>query len=182
LATRWCTPHTAVSSITYLRQKALLLPPDISWPASSPDLSPIEQIWGTIKSQIQLSNVSDSQTLFNEVEKIWNSIDPSNYIRTLKARIWALEDLQGFSLAGHNDMIQIYVQHGNAGRDQARQIAKRNCIPIDAARNWLQMTQEVLKQASALILRKNPDAANCIDFDAFRASGAIFHAGLPGNR
>jgi hypothetical protein len=174
-------PHTAVSSIAYLTHKTLILPPDISWPPSSPDLSPIEQVWASIKSQINLTTVTDAQSLFNEVNRIWNSIRIDPYIDSLKPRIWALEDLRGYSLAGHNEMIRLYQSHGYEGRDRACRIAQKNCIPIDASKNWLEMTEHTLKELYACALRTDPNLDICSDLEKFRTCAAKFHSLLPGS-
>jgi hypothetical protein len=172
-------PHTALVSLRYLSGKTLMLPPEISWPPSSPDLSPIEQIWAYIKRRINIQDVTDAQGLFNEVNRVWSDIsieDVNRYANSLKARIWTLEDLQGFSLAGHNDMIRIYEEHGYRGRMEARKIVAKNCIPPDIAHNWYQMTETTMKQLAAILARFD---STPIDLEQFRAHAQIFHKNLP---
>jgi hypothetical protein len=173
-------PHTALVSLRYLSGKTLMLPFETPWPPCSPDLSPIEQIWAYMKRFINLHNVTDAQGLFNEVNRIWNGItmeDVNRYVNTLKPRIWTLEDLHGFSLAGHNDMIRIYQEHGYRGRMEARKIVARNCIPPDISRNWYELMQTTLKQLTDIIATS--DLNRIGDIGDFRASAQKFHNSLP---
>ena len=60
--------HTAASSVKWLESNKVDLLPN--WPPQSPDLNPLENIWGLIKNRIDLSNIS-SQDLFQKVEETW---------------------------------------------------------------------------------------------------------------
>jgi hypothetical protein len=58
--------------------------PHINWPACSPDLNPIENLWNYIKDWIALNypvQMSERQ-LRNAIEAAWNAI-PDDYIRIL---------------------------------------------------------------------------------------------------
>jgi hypothetical protein len=55
------SPHTSNRSMEYLRKRVRLLPPECKWPASSPDLSPIGQVWAHIKDNLDTQNVRDAE-------------------------------------------------------------------------------------------------------------------------
>jgi hypothetical protein len=125
-------PHTACSTMQYLRSKAQLLPNSCSWPPSSPDLSPIENVWGILKKTLDVSAIRDAEGLFQEVNRIWDAIDLSvidNLMRSIKPRIFTLEDVHGASLTGHKDMIHCYEARGLGARDQAIALRESHQIP-----------------------------------------------------
>jgi transposase len=89
-------PHTASQSMEYLAANVEMLPSDCRWPASSPDLSPIEEIWSYIKRKIYVPGLKTPEELFLAVQSIWENIgiDMINRLmESLKPRIFALEDL-----------------------------------------------------------------------------------------
>ena len=55
----------------YIKNKIKL----IKWPAYSPDLNPIENIWGNIKHYLGSRTFSSISSLKNEIEDKWNQID-----------------------------------------------------------------------------------------------------------
>lgn len=60
----------------------------MSWPSQSPDLNIIENVWLHIKRKLQcrVYNLKSSQDLFEEILRIWQSIDPA-FIMSLYSTI-----------------------------------------------------------------------------------------------
>ena len=65
--------HTSNKSETYiydLFKKNYLQ----NWPANSPDLSPIELLWGILESKLRLKNVKTIDELRNNLNYLWNRV------------------------------------------------------------------------------------------------------------
>lgn len=48
----------------------------LDWPAQSPDLNPIENLWTDIKKEVFIKKPTTTQNLWNVVEKAWYDIPP----------------------------------------------------------------------------------------------------------
>ena len=46
----------------------------MDWPSSSPDLNPIENLWGNIKRKLRINRPKTVQELKNKIELIWSQI------------------------------------------------------------------------------------------------------------
>ena len=78
-------PHTAINTravLLPLMQRLML------WPAKSPDLSPIEQIWAYIKNRLEGLNFKDRDELFNAILYEWNTI-PNYVVHNIYQSFWA---------------------------------------------------------------------------------------------
>ena len=67
-------PHTAVSTRDFLREKAVTLPPECHWPACSPDLNIIENLWSILKSSMRYDQMLNADAMFSEAVRVWDSI------------------------------------------------------------------------------------------------------------
>jgi len=69
----------------------------LPWPAKSPDLNLIEEVWSMLKRNLKRS-YSDVESLEKDVKKAWKSLE-STYIKTLYGsmgrRIQAVRDAEG---------------------------------------------------------------------------------------
>lgn len=94
-------PHRSQFTKTVLKE---CVPSKLIWPARSPDLSPIEQIWQYMKKQISCYNFNSKDQLFFFLRRIWNSIPKQkihNYYSSFLARCKVCHNIKGESLNGH---------------------------------------------------------------------------------
>lgn len=75
--------HTAIRTQTFLRQNAV---GTLDWPPYSPDMNPIENVWGRmeLKLQREYENPANSDQLFATLEEIWSELmEERGYRRSL---------------------------------------------------------------------------------------------------
>jgi transposase len=60
--------HTAKACKAYLEQAGIVT---LEWPGNSPDLNPIENIWGLVKRQLATMTITNKQQLHQELQKFW---------------------------------------------------------------------------------------------------------------
>ena len=94
-------PHSS----KYTQQHLLNhLPSVLKWPARSPDLSPIEQLWDYLKERIKGEKFNSEDQLFQRLEREWSNIPNEiihNCYSSFKARCIICERLNGENLNGH---------------------------------------------------------------------------------
>lgn len=94
-------PHTARLTQNYLDAN---FPNRLQWPAKSPDLSPIEQIWDYIKNKVAGIKFKSTDQLFNQIKREWDLI-PDNIIHncysSFLARCKVCVQINGDCLNGH---------------------------------------------------------------------------------
>ena len=70
----------------------------LDWPPNSPDLNPIENVWGIIKRELQKENISKRSILINRIKEIYENI-PYKYIENIVesfvTRLQRCIDLEG---------------------------------------------------------------------------------------
>ena len=81
-----CSPHRTSSSATYLRKDEVTR---MKWPAQSPDLNPIENVWGSMKSRLRKRSLypTSPMHLFSILNDMWNNL-PDEYFKNLVESIY----------------------------------------------------------------------------------------------
>lgn len=67
------TCHTAKTSMQWMAQNGV---PVITWPPNSPDISPIEALWGHMKKELSKSPAKTIDELKFKLQTVWTSITP----------------------------------------------------------------------------------------------------------
>lgn len=87
--------HTARKVKSWLAEKNIPLLP---WIASSPDMSPIETLWGIMKTELKKRPVRNVSDLKEKLTEIWNSYTPEfcdSIVATMPRRIQDLLEKKG---------------------------------------------------------------------------------------
>lgn len=92
--------HTAKVNKRYLSNQAAAGVLEIlDWPAQSPDLNPIENLWAIIEARLTKRKCSNEEELFELLLRQWNSIEDEllhNLICSMPRRCQAVIDNNGF--------------------------------------------------------------------------------------
>ena len=86
--------HTEKNVNNYFLRKGIQVLP---WPAKSPDLNPIEEVWAWLKNNMKFS-YQNGQELEEDIKKIWNSLQISfikNLYHSMRDRIQAVIKAEG---------------------------------------------------------------------------------------
>ncbi len=65
--------HTAKSTKSWLNDHGVTV---LDWPANSPDLNPIENLWGIVKRKMRDTRPNNADDLKATVKETWASIPP----------------------------------------------------------------------------------------------------------
>ena len=71
--------HTSKLLQNFFKENNIKL---LHWPANSPDLNPIENIWGYMSLQLSKRTLKSINDLKNQIIDIWENLDP-NYLQKL---------------------------------------------------------------------------------------------------
>ncbi|KAJ6252742.1 transposable element-related [Anaeramoeba flamelloides] len=93
--------HTSNSTKEYLSNKCLVLK---NWPPNSPDLNPIENLWGIMGRRISKESPNTERKLEIIVRKVWKNIEwevIENLINSMEKRLRLVVQLNGESINGY---------------------------------------------------------------------------------
>lgn len=71
--------HTAKKTTAFFKSNRIRT---LEWPPQSPDLNPIENLWGYLDNKVDKTLVSNKNAYFEALETAWENIDPG-YLQTL---------------------------------------------------------------------------------------------------
>ena len=94
-----CGPHRAKSIAKYLQTKGVTR---MKWPAQSPDLNPIENVWGLLKMRLRkrLKQPTNCDELFTILQSEWNALSDEYFIslaNSMASRVKKVVSMRGGS-------------------------------------------------------------------------------------
>lgn len=99
-------PHTSLYSMSELNK---MIPAILTWPAESPDLSPIENLWNYLKDKLKDIKFNNFDELFARLKQEWDSITPEmihNFYSSFLARTIVCSRYNGDSLNTHKTEVK----------------------------------------------------------------------------
>lgn len=87
--------HKSARTMTWFRENNIEL---LEWPAQSPDLNPIEHLWGILKRKVRRHTITTKEDLKRRLREEWNNIsteDCKKLVTSLPARISAVIKARG---------------------------------------------------------------------------------------
>ena len=121
-----------------------------SWPSNSPDLNPIEHLWGAMKRILKTKQISSKQQLIDTVTEIWDSFPQEsidNLVRSFKGRLHTVIQQNGESISdilrsGIDDLPEVDVAPDESTMDLSDMITTYdpsvddNPIEVRTQRKW----------------------------------------------
>lgn len=104
LAQDKATPHTSHVVQDWMKEKKLKYIPPSEWPSGSPDLNPIENLWGWMQDKVNEKNIKTSEGLWREIKKIWGTLTPeflTPYILSMDERLKLCKQSKGAAIQLH---------------------------------------------------------------------------------
>ena len=125
-------PHTARTTLDFLASRARTLPPECHWPACSPDLNVIENLWAIFKKCINFGAIHDADSMFEEAVRAWNNI-PIETVDKLTAdfepRLDACIAVAGQCLNMHQQVLRGFRVSAEAGQEAvAASLTQKACL------------------------------------------------------
>ncbi|KAJ3424197.1 transposable element tc1 transposase [Anaeramoeba flamelloides] len=94
------TSHTSISTKEYLKKKCNVLK---KWPPNSPDLNPIEHLWGIMDKKISDETPKTKNQLIKKCRQVWNNIEweiIENLCNSMEKRLRLVIELKGECING----------------------------------------------------------------------------------
>ncbi len=114
--------HTSNATVGFLKKNRVKV---IQWPSMSPDLNPIEHLWGILKRQVQHHSPSSIQSLKEVILEEWKNIDLSkcrqlvhSMPRRLGAVIKIMEAIQSTRFCSFCCGVYSFLHHTNLSKTE----------------------------------------------------------------
>ena len=120
-------PHTAKTTKEFLSRCAVLLPQEVHWPANSPDLNVIENLWSIIKREVNYSVIHDADTLFAEAARVWESVSldvVNNMVDDFEPRLRACVAVQGQCLNRYKPVLRGFRRSEQSGEEEIQRLGR----------------------------------------------------------
>jgi len=88
--------HTAIIVREFIRDEDI---PTFVWPAQSPDLNPIENLWSILDQRLKYRQVNTCEQLFNVLQNEWNALPVDlleRLVASMPSRCQAVIDSKGW--------------------------------------------------------------------------------------
>ena len=127
-------PHTAKTIKEFLSRCAVLLPQEVHWPANSPDLNVIENLWSIIKREVNYSVIHDADTLFAEAARVWESVSldvVNNMVDDFEPRLRACVAVQGQCLNRYKPVLRGFRRSEQSGEEEIQRLGREQQMMDD---------------------------------------------------
>ena len=112
-------PHTAKTTLQFLKANTEILPDRYHWPASSPDLNVIENLWAILKYEMRYDQIHDVDSMYNEAVRVWDQI-PIDVVNKLMGdflpRLRTCEAVAGECINRYKSVLRGFRQSLESGR------------------------------------------------------------------
>ena len=143
-------PHTAATTMAFLSaNRVVTLPPHLHWPAMSPDLNVIENLWAILKSSMSYDVIKDEDSLYNEALRVWNGIPMTTVNATIAdfhARLQACLAVRGECLNRYKNVVRAFRESAQAGykaaQDEVAFSAKMNEFRMESQKFFDELNTE----------------------------------------
>lgn len=92
------SPHTSRLTMKFLHQRFNHIIPPQDWPPNSPDLNPIENLWGNIQYKLDEFDCPSARQIRTIIEEVWTSTkleECKNLVDSMPARLQQCLDRKG---------------------------------------------------------------------------------------
>ena len=178
-------PHTAKSTVAFLRQRTVILPPEYRWPACSPDLNIIENLWSIVKHSMNYADVTDADSMFGEAERVWNSISLemiNKLVDDFYPRLDACRAVKGECLNRHKAILRGF----RISEEEGQRALSESCQNEQRIRSFQEQSRRFFRDDIALFTswRKLPVDGNARKYqislsDSVWAKSALICLTLP---
>jgi hypothetical protein len=83
--------HTSSATIDFIRNSDLEIKQN---PPHSPDLNPIEKVWGWMKGQVQQLQINTRQQLVNKIQELWECMPQQTICAYIKHNTTVCEKIK----------------------------------------------------------------------------------------